>query len=83
MEGARCERYLGCLLDHGFENDGVNVALVDGSIASEAVHVFTAFDVPNVASFAAVESHRQGFVVLAEIRFVCCDVVLVCILNLS
>lgn len=70
-------------MGHSLKNDGVNVALVDGAVASEAVYVFTAFDVPNVASFAAVESHRQGFVVLAEISFVCCDVVLVCLLNLS
>lgn len=67
MEGTRRKGDLLGLINHGFEDLRVHMALVACGVAAEEVEVLAALDIVDIDSFAAVHSHRKARIVMADL----------------
>lgn len=67
VEGAGAEGEGGGLLDEGLDELGVAVALVDGRVGGEEVHVLAALGVPDVDALGLGEDDGERMVVVGGI----------------
>jgi hypothetical protein len=67
-EGAGGEGDLLGLFDHGLEDAGVAVALVDGGVGGEAVEVAFAVDVGDPGAAGALDDDVEGMVVVGAVE---------------
>ena len=72
-KGARCQRDLARLVDHGLQDFGMAVPLVDGGVRRQAIEIAIAFHVINPDPFRVFDNHVERMVVVRAVLIFECD----------
>ena len=68
-KGARGQRDLVRLLDHGLQNLGMAVSLVDGRVGGQAIEIAIAFDVVHPDALGALDDDVERMIVVSSVTF--------------